>query len=238
MLIPPAQQHTPKIRDKQWLSPVCDVRTVAAMLKAGVSDPSHRRLLPAVPYQGSKESTEMVDKPLPWEITVVLVTNKLNSTSALSKGLQPQGLASRAINGHPLTKTLERPCLEENTITIGSTPRNSVANFSQGNAHSVSPLVLRYLGRLPPAALQETLVLQPEDFNLQRPAALDHLLLAILAEPPERQVAAGASTCCSQPTTSHSWQRNNQKETHSAPSASPAPPGTRCDLRAAPGKGS
>ena len=56
------------------------------------------------------------------------------------------------------------------------------------------PFIGSGLWRLPTALLEKHPILEREDLNLQRAAALDHLLFAISPEPPQRQVSAGAST--------------------------------------------
>lgn len=56
----------------------------------------------------------------------------------------------------------------------------------------MTPTVLGNLGRLPAITLQETLVLETEYLDLERATALDHLLLAVLAEAPKREVTTRA----------------------------------------------
>lgn len=55
--------------------------------------------------------------------------------------------------------------------------------------------VLGHLGRFPATLVQQLPVLELVNLHLERAAALDHFLFAVAAEPPRREVAAGARTC-------------------------------------------
>lgn len=61
------------------------------------------------------------------------------------------------------------------SLTLGLAPWNT---------HSMGTFVRRDLGRFPPVLTQKGLVLEPEDFDLERAAALDHLPFAVGAKAP------------------------------------------------------
>lgn len=67
-----------------------------------------------------------------------------------------------------------------------------VVSFALGGSYAVHPPVVRLLRGLPAQPAQQARVLELVDLDAQRPAALDHLLLAVGAEAPEGEVAAGA----------------------------------------------
>jgi len=56
--------------------------------------------------------------------------------------------------------------------------------FTNRNMHAVLSLVLRSLSWLPSTIAEQLLILQFEDLNFQRSTALDHFLLAVIAESP------------------------------------------------------
>lgn len=55
-------------------------------------------------------------------------------------------------------------------------------------------LVLGGLSRLPTTLRKQFLVLQPEDFDLQWTATLNHLLLIVISKTPKREIATRAGT--------------------------------------------
>lgn len=63
------------------------------------------------------------------------------------------------------------------------------------NSEPMLTAIVCFFGWLPPTLLEQLFVLEAEDLDLQRPAAFDHLLLAIVSESPERKVAPWASAC-------------------------------------------
>lgn len=56
-------------------------------------------------------------------------------------------------------------------------------------------LISRSLRRLPPALLQELLVLELIHFDVQGTTDLDHLLFAVASKAPEGEITAGTSAC-------------------------------------------
>ena len=79
------------------------------------------------------------------------------------------------------------------TCTPTHLPANLGALAFRG-FHTMHPLVRRHLGRCPALLLEKRLILQLIHLDMQRPTALDHILLAILTESPQGQISARTGT--------------------------------------------
>lgn len=68
----------------------------------------------------------------------------------------------------------------------------SLIGLTERREDAMAALVRRHLCRLPANCIQQRLILELVDLHVQRAAAFDHLLGAIAAKSPSRQVATWA----------------------------------------------
>ncbi len=66
--------------------------------------------------------------------------------------------------------------------------------FSFDNNHSMHPAVISRLSRFPSKPFEKLCVGELKYLDLERAAALDHVLLAVLTEAPQRKITTGAGT--------------------------------------------
>lgn len=66
--------------------------------------------------------------------------------------------------------------------------------LAQRNIHAMSTNVSRLLCGFPAALLQHALILESIHLHFEGTAAFDHFFLAVLTEPPKREITSRAST--------------------------------------------